>query len=537
MRPGPRRGRAVPLGAAARRDPVRALPGPGARPDRDQPRGGQAAQGLPAPRHRGDRRRCGSRPRSNARPRPRCGSSSAARSNATRARWRSSTRSGWPTRRASGGRDGPPAKRRRRWHRRGRVHRHAGGQGRRPGCGRPDGGPPVRDRRRAALSRVGPGARAARRPVGRRPARRLAAVGPRPARSAGRAARWTCRGWSTATSRSRSSPRRRSRRATSTSSATTTAATTSSCWPSRSAGRPRRGAGSCRAPSTSRAVRTASRHAPRAVSGSSGPAADLAAYEVARRERPAITAGLLAIEGAHALDGDPANVEVVADAGFRMMSPSHFFDNAFGGSAHGVAKTGLTDAGREMIRRMEARGMLVDVAHASVATIDDVLAMAARPVVASHTGLCGIADNPRNLTDEQARAIAATGGVIGIGFWPTACGGRRRRRDRPDGPLRRRCRRSRARRSRLGLRRGGPGAVRRDRAGPADGRAHRRRPGRRGHREGHGRQRPPAAGRRAALSRTGGPHGPARTSGPRSASIAAISRAAMPGRVLGAEPP
>jgi membrane dipeptidase len=151
--------------------------------------------------------------------------------------------------------------------------------------------------------------------------------------------------------------------------------------------------------------------------------ADLTAYEAARRERPAITAGLLAIEGAHALDGDPANVEVVADAGFRMMSPSHFFDNAFGGSAHGVAKTGLTDAGCEMVRRMEARGMLVDVAHASAATIGDVLAMAARPVVASHTGLRGIADNARNLTDEQARAIAATGGAMGIGFWPTACGG------------------------------------------------------------------------------------------------------------------
>ncbi len=56
------------------------------------------------------------------------------------------------------------------------------------------------------------------------------------------------------------------------------------------------------------------------------------------RHGPAITAGLLAIEGAHALDGDPANVEVVADAGFRMMSPSHFFDNAFGGSAHGMAQ-------------------------------------------------------------------------------------------------------------------------------------------------------------------------------------------------------
>ncbi len=150
---------------------------------------------------------------------------------------------------------------------------------------------------------------------------------------------------------------------------------------------------------------------------------DLAAYEAARRERPGITAGLLAIEGAHALDDDPANVEVVADAGFRMMSPSHFFDNAFGGSAHGIAKGGLTEAGREMVRRMEARGMLVDVSHASAATIADVVAMADRPVVSSHTGVRGVADNARNLDDGQLRAIANTGGLVGIGFWPTACGG------------------------------------------------------------------------------------------------------------------
>jgi membrane dipeptidase len=151
--------------------------------------------------------------------------------------------------------------------------------------------------------------------------------------------------------------------------------------------------------------------------------ADLAAYETARRARPAMTAALLAIEGAHALDGDAANVEVVADAGFRMMSPSHFFDNAFGGSAHGLAKGGLTERGREMVERMEVRGMLVDVAHASPATVDDVLAMARRPVVASHTGLRGACDNTRNLTDAHARGIAETGGVLGIGFWPTACGG------------------------------------------------------------------------------------------------------------------
>ena len=151
--------------------------------------------------------------------------------------------------------------------------------------------------------------------------------------------------------------------------------------------------------------------------------ADLAAYQRRRLEHPAITAALLSIEGAHALDGNPANVEVVADAGFRMMSPSHFFDTAFGGSAHGLDKGGLTDAGREMVARMEARGMLVDLAHASAATIDDVLAMAARPVVASHTGVRGTCDNARNLTDAHLRGIARTGGLVGIGFWPTACGG------------------------------------------------------------------------------------------------------------------
>ena len=67
--------------------------------------------------------------------------------------------------------------------------------------------------------------------------------------------------------------------------------------------------------------------------------------------------------------------------------------------------------------------MLVDVAHASAATIDDVLAMATRPVIASHTGVCGTCDNARNLSDAHVRAIAASGGLVGIGFWPTATGG------------------------------------------------------------------------------------------------------------------
>jgi membrane dipeptidase len=88
-----------------------------------------------------------------------------------------------------------------------------------------------------------------------------------------------------------------------------------------------------------------------------------------------------------------------------------------------VAKGGLTPAGRALVRGLEARGMLLDLAHASAATIDDALAVARRPVVVSHTGVRATCDNARNLTDAQLRGVARTGGLIGIGFWPTAvCG-------------------------------------------------------------------------------------------------------------------
>jgi membrane dipeptidase len=152
-------------------------------------------------------------------------------------------------------------------------------------------------------------------------------------------------------------------------------------------------------------------------------AAELRAYLARRRANPATTAGLLSIEGAHALDGNLANLERLYAAGYRMMSPSHFFDNDIGGSSAGVSRIGLTDKGRELIRRMEARHMVVDLAHASASTIDDVLAVATKPVVVSHTGVKATCDNNRNLTDDQVRRVAAAGGVIGIGFWDTAsCG-------------------------------------------------------------------------------------------------------------------
>jgi membrane dipeptidase len=143
----------------------------------------------------------------------------------------------------------------------------------------------------------------------------------------------------------------------------------------------------------------------------------------ARGESAPVVAGVLGVEGAHALDGEVGNVDVLFEAGFRMMAPTHFFDNEWGGSAHGARKGGLTDAGREMVRRMEARGMLVDLAHASEETFADVLGVATRPVVVSHTGVRGTCAGARNLSDEQLRGVAATGGVVGIGYWDAAtCG-------------------------------------------------------------------------------------------------------------------
>ena len=151
--------------------------------------------------------------------------------------------------------------------------------------------------------------------------------------------------------------------------------------------------------------------------------ADLTSYLERRRSNRNLAAGLLSIEGAHALDGKLENLDVLYRAGYRMMSPSHFFDNDIGGSAAGVHKTGLTEKGREWVRQMEARHMIVDLAHASTKTIDDVLAMATRPLLVSHTGVKGTCSNNRNLSDEQIRAIAAKGGLIGIGYWDMAsCG-------------------------------------------------------------------------------------------------------------------
>lgn len=135
---------------------------------------------------------------------------------------------------------------------------------------------------------------------------------------------------------------------------------------------------------------------------------------------PQRVAALLATEGLQPIEGKLENIDRLYDAGFRIAGLTHFFDNEVGGSAHGLAKGGLTPLGRQVIARLEEKRMLVDLAHASKALIDDVLDIAKRPLLVSHTGVAGTCPGPRNLTDEHLKRIAATGGVIGIGYWDAA---------------------------------------------------------------------------------------------------------------------
>jgi membrane dipeptidase len=150
---------------------------------------------------------------------------------------------------------------------------------------------------------------------------------------------------------------------------------------------------------------------------------DLNNYLDRRKQNAQITAGWLGLEGAQALEGKIENVDQLYDAGFRLIGLTHFFDNEVSGSAHGLDGGGLTAFGRQVIQRMEALNMTIDLAHASAQTIDDVLQIAQRPVLVSHTGVQGTCNNARNLSDRQLQKITQAGGIIGIGFWETAiCG-------------------------------------------------------------------------------------------------------------------
>jgi membrane dipeptidase len=163
-----------------------------------------------------------------------------------------------------------------------------------------------------------------------------------------------------------------------------------------------------------------------AVAGSNGAisavdtAGQLDALLSARQKNKRAVGAMLTIEGLQNLEGKAANLDRLYDAGFRMAGLTHFFDNELAGSMHGLKKGGLTPFGRQIVKRMEAKGMIIDIAHLSHTGVSEVLAMATRPVVSSHGGVQATCKVNRNLTDDEVRGVAKTGGVIGIGYWDGA---------------------------------------------------------------------------------------------------------------------
>jgi len=106
-----------------------------------------------------------------------------------------------------------------------------------------------------------------------------------------------------------------------------------------------------------------------------------------RKSGATVVGGMLSIEGLQNLEGKIENLDVLYAAGFRMAGLAHFFDNDVAGSMHGIDKGGLTPLGRQAVQRMEALGMIVDLAHSSHAAVAEVLGIAKRPVVSSHGGV------------------------------------------------------------------------------------------------------------------------------------------------------
>lgn len=142
---------------------------------------------------------------------------------------------------------------------------------------------------------------------------------------------------------------------------------------------------------------------------------------LSRRQQGEKTVGvLIGTEGSHALDGNLDHIQRLYDAGFRMMSLHHFFDNRLGGSLHGESGLGLSDFGHQAVNKMLQLGIMIDVSHSSAQVVEDLLERHQLPLIVSHTGVYGHCASHRNLSDSLMKKIAAADGIIGIGYWDGA---------------------------------------------------------------------------------------------------------------------
>jgi membrane dipeptidase len=162
--------------------------------------------------------------------------------------------------------------------------------------------------------------------------------------------------------------------------------------------------------------------------------------QVARRRgevKAILDSGKLAIvhaaEGGHHIERSLEKLEQLADRGLRYLTLTHFIHNGLAQPARMPrypifsllrGAPGLTELGRSVVRRCEELGVLVDVTHCSDRSFADVASIATRPFIATHTGFRHFAQVERNLSDEQLRLVAQSGGMVGVITWDDLLGGR-----------------------------------------------------------------------------------------------------------------
>ncbi|OLE55795.1 MAG: hypothetical protein AUG51_02205 [Acidobacteria bacterium 13_1_20CM_3_53_8] len=131
-------------------------------------------------------------------------------------------------------------------------------------------------------------------------------------------------------------------------------------------------------------------------------------------------AALMGLEGGYALDERLENVEKYYKLGVRYMSVTWSVStNWAGSSGDSVGQSrGLNDFGRQVVREMNRLGMMVDVSHVSDRTFWDIVSTSSKPIIATHSNCRAIANVPRNLTDEMIQAVAKSGGVVCVVFFP-----------------------------------------------------------------------------------------------------------------------
>lgn len=131
-------------------------------------------------------------------------------------------------------------------------------------------------------------------------------------------------------------------------------------------------------------------------------------------------AGMFGVEGGHSIENSLEKLENLYNAGMRYMTITwnNALDWAIPHSSPNSLTQGLSEFGKDVIRKMDTLGIVIDVSHVGIKTIQDILEVTTNPIIASHSGARAITNNSRNLYDWQIQDIANSGGVIGVVFYP-----------------------------------------------------------------------------------------------------------------------